>query len=73
MSHTTVTRELKLAVDHLGLTRDDLKSIIIYGFKRSFFPGDYLTKRRYVRRVIDYYEAVEKRFDAQANAAASAS
>jgi len=61
VSNTTVTRELKLAVDKLGLTRKDLKSIIIYGFKRSFFPGDYLTKRSYVRRVIDYYDSVEAR------------
>ena len=61
ISRTTVTRELKLAVDHFGLTNRDLKSIIIYGFKRSFFPRDYRQKRIYVRRVIDYYREVEKR------------
>jgi adenosine deaminase len=64
MSNTTVTNELMLAVEHLGLDRHDLKSIIIYGFKRSFWPGDYLSKRQYVRQVIDHYEAVEKRFAA---------
>lgn len=61
VSNTTVTRELRLAVDHLGLTRHDLKSIVIYGFKRGFFPGSYLRKRQYVREVIDYYETVERR------------
>ena len=61
VSNTTVTKELRLAVDKLGMTRKDLKSIIIYGFKRSFFPGDYRSKRNYVRRVIDYYETVEKK------------
>ncbi len=61
MSNTTVTNELMLAVEHLGLTRRDLKSIIIYGFKRSFWPGDYLSKRQYVRKVIDHYDAVERR------------
>jgi adenosine deaminase len=61
MSNTTVTNELVLAIKHLGLDRYDLKSIIIYGFKRSFFPGSYLRKRQYVRQIIDYYEAVERR------------
>jgi len=61
MSNTTVTNELHLAVKHLALDRHDLKSIIIYGFKRSFYPGSYLRKRQYVRQIIDHYEAVERR------------
>jgi adenosine deaminase len=61
VSNTTVTNELLLACRHLGLDRHDLKSIIIYGFKRSFFPGSYLRKRQYVRQIIDYYERVEAR------------
>ncbi len=64
MSNTTVTNELALAVKHLGLDRKDLKSIIIYGFKRSFYPGSYLNKRQYVRQIIDHYDAVEKKFAA---------
>lgn len=62
MSNTTVTNELALAVKHLGLDRHDLKSIIIYGFKRSFYPGSYLNKRQYVRQIINHYEAVEQKF-----------
>jgi adenosine deaminase len=61
VSNTTVTRELQLATEYLDLSRKDVKSIIIYGFKRSFFPGHYLQKRRYVRQVIDFYEAMEKK------------
>lgn len=61
VSRTTVTDELALAVRHCGVDAKALKSIIIYGFKRSFYPGSYLTKRRYVRQVIDHYEAVERR------------
>ncbi|MFZ2508562.1 MAG: adenosine deaminase family protein [Steroidobacteraceae bacterium] len=61
MSNTTVSKELALAIAHLGLDRHDLKSIIIYGFKRSFFPGSYLRKRQYVRQIIDHYDAVERR------------
>lgn len=59
MSHTSVTNELMLAVRHLGLDRHDLRSIVIYGFKRSFWPGDYLSKRQYVRQVIDFYDAID--------------
>jgi len=62
ISNTTVTKELGLAVKHLDLKKSDLNAIIIYGFKRSFFPGDYLSKRKYVRSIIDYYERVDKRF-----------
>ena len=58
VSNTTVTREIQLAMKHLGLTAADLKRSLIYGFKRSFFPGTYMAKRRYVRRIIDYYEAL---------------
>jgi adenosine deaminase len=62
VSWTSVTNELDLGVRYCGIDRKTLKSIIIYGFKRSFYPGSYLKKRGYVRQIIDYYEAIEKRF-----------
>jgi adenosine deaminase len=62
VSNTTVSKEIDLAVKHFKLTRRDLRHHIIYGFKRSFFPGNYLAKRAYVRRIIDYYEQVEREF-----------
>jgi adenosine deaminase len=62
VSRTTVTKELMLAVDSFGLTRKDIRHLVIYGFKRSFYPGTYLEKRAYVRKIIDYYEAVEEEF-----------
>jgi adenosine deaminase len=37
---------------------NQLRHTIIYGFKRSFFPGTYIEKRAYVRQVIDYYNRV---------------
>ena len=61
VSHTTVTDEIDKAVDLFGLSARDLRNSIIYGFKRSFFPGTYSEKRRYVREVIDTYEALERR------------
>ena len=62
VSDTTVTKELRKALDSLGLTPKELRNTVIYGFKRSFYPGSYLDKRRYVRHVIDYYSEIEKEF-----------
>lgn len=58
VSRTSVTKELQLAVDNFSVPPAVLRNLIIYGFKRSFFPGNYTAKRRYVRQVIDYYENV---------------
>jgi adenosine deaminase len=69
VSNTTMTNELKLATDTFHLDAEMLKDIIIYGFKRSFFPGSYLDKRTYVRQVIDYYETVARGFTEEAGEA----
>jgi adenosine deaminase len=58
ISRTTSSNEIGLAIKHFGLSERRLRNIIIYGFKRSFFAGDYLQKRAYVRRIIDYYDEV---------------
>jgi adenosine deaminase len=68
VSWTSVTNELDQAVRYCAIDRKTVKSIIIYGFKRSFFPGSYLKKRRYVRQIIDYYDAIERRFTDQESA-----
>jgi adenosine deaminase len=57
VSHTTVTNELKIACDAFRISPLELRNIIVHGFKRSFFPGSYTEKRRYVRQVIDHYHA----------------
>ena len=58
VSNTTVTKEIMLAIEHFDLSARELKNIIIYGFKRSFFPGSYTEKRDYVREIIDYYDGI---------------
>lgn len=60
MSHTSVSREYRLAIDAFGMSPAQLRNTVIYGFKRSFFPGHYTEKRAFVRKVIDHYDAVFK-------------
>lgn len=62
VSNTTVSDEIIKAVEAFDIGSKELKSIIAYGFKRSFFPGTYVEKRAYVRQVLDAYEVVEKQF-----------
>jgi len=60
VSNTCMTDEIYKAVTTFNLSMRDLKNILVYGFKRSFFPGDYPTKRAYVRRCMNYFEKIEK-------------
>ena len=53
VSHTTVSHEVERAIEAFDLTDREVRDILVYGFKRSFFPGTYLEKRSYVRKVID--------------------
>jgi len=62
VSKTNVTREIELAVDTFDFTETELRNSIIYGFKRSFFPGTYKEKRIYVRKIINYYEKLQKKY-----------
>ncbi len=65
VSNTTVTDEVYKAVTHFNLPLEDLKSIIVYGFKRSFFPGNYAQKRVYVRECMEHFERVEHEYRQQ--------
>ncbi|MBD3369260.1 adenosine deaminase family protein [Candidatus Fermentibacteria bacterium] len=56
VSRTTVTDELLRAVRTFRLDLEDLKNVLVYGFKRSFYPGRYSEKRSYVRKCIDHIE-----------------
>lgn len=62
VSDTTVTKEISLAVENFDITPRQLKNIIVYGFKRSFSYKPYPEKRRYVRKVINWYEKLEREY-----------
>ena len=62
VSHTTVQRELALALANFDIAPGQLKDIIAYGFKRSFYYHPYSMKRKWVRQAIDFYESVERKF-----------
>lgn len=61
VSNTTVSREISLALRNFNIAPRQLRDILVYGFKRSFFPGTYQEKRAYVREVIDFYDAVARK------------
>lgn len=58
VSHTTVTDEVCKAVTAFDLSLSELKNIMVYGFKRSFYPGTYREKRDYVRKCMEYFENI---------------
>jgi adenosine deaminase len=60
VSRTTVCRELGLTLRHFPHTVDELKDLLIYGFKRSFYPGDYPEKRAYVRQAFNLFEKLQR-------------
>jgi adenosine deaminase len=58
VSNMTVSQEIARAVKAFDLSPRAVRDSLIYGFKRSFFPGTYVEKRAYVRRVIDFADRV---------------
>jgi adenosine deaminase len=62
VSNTTVTREIELAIEGFDIQPRQLKNIMIYGFKRSFFYKPYPEKRQWVRRITNYYERLEQKY-----------
>jgi len=59
VSNTTVSREVELIVEGARVSREELRRLIVAGFKGAFFHGSFAEKRRFV-------EAVERRYDALA-------
>lgn len=58
VSNTTVTNEYRLAVDNFDIPLKRLKDIVAYGFKKSFYPGNYVEKRQYAKEVMHYFDKI---------------
>lgn len=58
VSNTTVTDEYKLALDNFDIPLKRLKDIVAYGFKKSFYPGHYVEKRKYAKQVMNYFDEI---------------
>ncbi|MDR2797140.1 MAG: adenosine deaminase family protein [Treponema sp.] len=61
VSRTTICNEYRLALDNFDIAPGKLKDLVTYGFKRSFYYHSYTEKRKYVRKMLDYYESLEKK------------
>jgi len=61
VSDTTVSREFQLMVDNFDLQTKHLKDIVAYGFKKSFYPGQYIEKRNWAKNVMVYFDQVAKK------------
>ncbi len=61
VSNTTVTKELILAAETFNLSAKQLKKLIMYGIKRSFYPGSYLEKKKYIDVCAKYYDYLASR------------
>ena len=61
VSDTTVSREFQLAVDNFDIPIKQLKDIVAYGFKKSFYPGQYIEKRNWAKNVMMYFDKIAKK------------
>jgi adenosine deaminase len=66
VSNTTVTNEIYRASEAFDLGMKEIKTLMVYGFKRSFYPGRYVAKRDYVRKCMEFFERVEQEHSAGA-------
>lgn len=58
VSDTTVSREFQLAVDNFDIPVKHLKDIVAYGFKKSFYHGQYIEKRNWAKNVMKHFDKV---------------
>jgi adenosine deaminase len=62
VSNTTVSNEYRLALDNFDISVNRLKDIVADGFKKSFFGQDYVNKRDYAKKCMNYFNEVAKQY-----------
>lgn len=63
ISNTTVSNEYELALNNFDVPLKRLKDMVAYGFKKNFFPGNYVQKREYAKRTLNYFDRVAKAYN----------
>tara|TARA_B100001971_G_C18268036_1_gene596447 strand:- start:21871 stop:23097 length:1227 start_codon:yes stop_codon:yes gene_type:complete len=58
VSNTTVSKEYEIALNNFDIPLKRLKDIVAYGFKKSFYPGHYVEKRKYAKQVMNYFDQI---------------
>ena len=61
VSNTTVTKEYQLALDNFTILPKHLKDIVAYGFKKSFYFGNYIEKRSWAKAMMKHFDEVAKK------------
>lgn len=61
VSNTSVSKEFKLAVDNFDIPIKHLKDIVAYGFKKSFYAGQYIEKRNWAKKVVQYFDQIAEK------------
>lgn len=61
VSNTTVTKEYQLALDNFTIAPKHLKDIVAYGFKKSFYFGNYIEKRHWAKGMMKHFDEVAKK------------
>tara|TARA_B000000475_G_scaffold235268_1_gene202757 strand:+ start:16 stop:1071 length:1056 start_codon:yes stop_codon:yes gene_type:complete len=54
ISNTSLSKEYKIAIDNFNLSENDIRTIIINGFKSAFLPHN--KRRELIRKVVDELE-----------------
>lgn len=63
VSKTTVSKEYRLAIDNFDIPLKRLKDIVAYGFKKSFYPGNYVEKRNYAKIAMNYFDDIVEKYN----------
>jgi adenosine deaminase len=61
VSDTTVTKEFQLAVDNFDIPVKHLKDIVAYGFKKSFYHGQYIEKRHWAKNMMLHFDKIARK------------
>lgn len=58
VSDTNVSKEFQLAVDNFEIAPKHLKDLVAYGFKKSFYFGNYIDKRNWAKSMMKHFDKI---------------